>query len=92
MDAADGAADAAIDGGGRCYEDDECATEICNWKTDRCATPAALDGPCKRDLECTDGLCNWELEQCSEASATGTPCRRNKECASGTCTLGKTCE
>ena len=88
---ADASVDAA-DAGGRCYEDDDCATGICNWKTDRCATASPLGGPCKRDLECADGLCNWELEQCTEASPPGTLCGRNKECASGVCTLDKTCD
>ena len=89
---ADADAGAAPDGGPRCYEDDDCATGICNWKTDRCAATGPVGAPCKRDLECTAGLCNWELETCTEASPSGTPCRRNKECASGVCALDRTCD
>lgn len=79
--------DGGDDAGGKsCDFDTECTGgAVCNWKTDRCATPGPLGAPCKRDLECTAKLCNWKLETCAAPGPKGTACRRNKECVSGTC-------
>lgn len=80
-------------GAAHCNRDSDCTGGLlCNWKTDRCAAPAAIGGACKRDVECSDGLCNWKLETCSTPAPSGTGCRRNKECASGACGSSSTCK
>ncbi len=76
----------ATGGGGQpCDLDDECATGLCNWKTDVCATPGDLGAPCDRDEECAAALCNWKTDVCAAPGDLGAPCDRDEECAGALC-------
>jgi hypothetical protein len=68
-----------------CGRDVECATGLCNWKTEQCSSPAPNGALCDRDVECLSALCNWRLGTCADRGGNGTPCDRDSECATAVC-------
>lgn len=86
-----GAHDAAAPQGPPCDLDEDCDTGICNWKTDRCASPSPVGSACGRDRECKSQVCNWKTDRCAAPGAKDAPCGRDSECLSGVCLDGDVC-